>query len=116
VQVGRSRFCRCRHLIVDLQFHLNDGTWARRLTQSPELGFGFCLFFFWNGFAFVLLLYYAVAATVIRLRLPTDQASRQRDARKAAQTAGGSRISWTPKKTHPQWGGLSMTPNAQEGD
>jgi hypothetical protein len=25
-------------------------TWARRLTQSPELGFGFC-FSSWNGFA-----------------------------------------------------------------
>ena len=27
-----------------------SGTWARRLTQSPELGFGFCLFSSWNGF------------------------------------------------------------------
>ena len=32
-------------------------TWARRLTQSPELGFGFCLSSSWNdfGFAFAFL-------------------------------------------------------------
>src|ERR1035438_6670215 len=29
-----------------------SGTRARRLTQSPELGFGFCLFSSWNGFDF----------------------------------------------------------------
>jgi len=29
---------------------LQSGTWARRLTQSPELGFGLCLFSSWNGF------------------------------------------------------------------
>src|ERR1039457_897250 len=27
-------------------------TWARRLTQSPKLGFGLCLFSSWNGFDF----------------------------------------------------------------
>ena len=32
---------------------LQSGTWARRLTQSPELGFGFCLFSSWNDFDFV---------------------------------------------------------------
>jgi len=31
---------------------LTSGTWARPLTQSPELGFGFCLFSSWNGFVF----------------------------------------------------------------
>src|SRR5579864_1288703 len=31
-----------------------SGTRARRLTQSPELGFGFCLFSSWNDFDFVL--------------------------------------------------------------
>ncbi len=31
---------------------LPSGTWARPLTQSPELGFGFCLFSSWNGFDF----------------------------------------------------------------
>src|SRR6478752_3107054 len=31
---------------------LQSGTWARRLTQSPELGFGFCLFPSWSGFVF----------------------------------------------------------------
>jgi hypothetical protein len=41
VHVGRSRFSRCCHLIIDLQFRFTDGTWARPLTQSPELGFGF---------------------------------------------------------------------------
>jgi hypothetical protein len=38
VQVGCSRFSRCCHLFVDLPFHLKNGSWARRLTQSPELG------------------------------------------------------------------------------
>src|SRR5579872_908190 len=33
---------------------LPSGTWARRLTQSPELGFGFYLFSSWNVFDFVL--------------------------------------------------------------
>ena len=49
---------------------LQSGTWARRLTQSPELGFGFCLFSSWNGFdvCFVFL-FYAAAATVVRLLL-----------------------------------------------
>jgi hypothetical protein len=38
VQVGCSRFSRCGHLFIDLPFHPQDGSWARRLTQSPELG------------------------------------------------------------------------------
>jgi hypothetical protein len=33
---------------------LPSGTWARRLTQSPELGFGLNLFSSWNVFDFVL--------------------------------------------------------------
>jgi len=49
---------------------LNSGTWARPLTQSPELGFGFCLFPSWNGFGVVFCLcFYAAAATVVRLLL-----------------------------------------------
>src|SRR4051795_10187307 len=48
---------------------LKSRTWARRLTQSPELGFGFCLFSSWNDFDFVLFLVYAAAATVVRLLL-----------------------------------------------
>src|SRR5215467_6117521 len=32
---------------------LKSGTWPRRLTQSPELGFGFCLFSSWSDFDFV---------------------------------------------------------------
>ena len=43
---------------------LQSGTWARRLTQSPELGFGFCLFSSWERFCF-----YAATATVVRLLL-----------------------------------------------
>jgi hypothetical protein len=46
---------------------LKSGTWPRRLTQSPELGFGFCLFSSWNDFDLVLLgCFYADAATVMR--------------------------------------------------
>jgi hypothetical protein len=44
VQVGCSRFSRCCHLIVDLYFHLHDGSWARPLTQSPELGVWILIF------------------------------------------------------------------------
>ncbi len=47
---------------------LESGTRARRLTQSPELGFGLCLFSSWNGFDFCFaFLCYAAAATVVRL-------------------------------------------------
>ena len=49
---------------------LKSGTWPRPLTQSPELGFGFCLFSSWNDFDFVFaFLFYAAAATVSRLLL-----------------------------------------------
>jgi hypothetical protein len=41
VQVGYSRFSRCCHLFVDLDSISKDESWARRLTQSPKLGFGF---------------------------------------------------------------------------
>src|ERR1700730_6876887 len=55
VHVGRSRFSRCCHLFVALWFCSSERkTWARQLTQSPELGFGFCLSFSWNDFDFVL--------------------------------------------------------------
>src|SRR5208283_310685 len=44
---------------------LERGTWARRLTQSPELGF--CLFLFLERFWVVVpFLFYAAAATFIR--------------------------------------------------
>src|ERR1700735_1253442 len=46
---------------------LQSGTWARPLTQSPELGFGFYLFSSWNVFDVVLpFCFYAAAATVVR--------------------------------------------------
>src|SRR5450432_3743704 len=70
VHVGRSRLQPAlpsdyRPVVLLLQ----SGTWARPLTQSPELGFGLCLFSSWNGFDFVLsfvLPFYAAAATVGR--------------------------------------------------
>src|ERR1700758_2973726 len=42
VLVGCSRFSRCCHLIIDLSA-ISRWKWARRLTQSPELGFGLLL-------------------------------------------------------------------------
>ena len=39
---------------------LKSGTWPKRLTQSPELGFGFCLFSSGNDFDFVLPFVFAV--------------------------------------------------------
>src|ERR1700674_296234 len=50
VQVGCSRFSRCCHLLVDLHPIPKNGTWARRLTQSPKLGFGLWLFLSKNVF------------------------------------------------------------------
>ena len=50
VHVGRSRFSRCCHLFGALWFLLQSGTWARRLTQSPELGFGLLSFLFLERF------------------------------------------------------------------
>src|SRR4029077_11903652 len=35
---------------------LKSATWPRPLTQSPELGFGFCLFSSWNDFDLVCVL------------------------------------------------------------
>ena len=69
VHVGRSRFSRCCYLISALwfsSFGVEPG--ARPLTQSPELGFGFCLFSSWNDFDFGFAPY-AAAATVMRLLL-----------------------------------------------
>src|SRR5580704_7916649 len=43
---------------------LKSRTWARRLTQSPELGFGLLSFLFLERFCF-----YAAAATVVGLLL-----------------------------------------------
>src|SRR5271156_5684793 len=58
---------------------LQSRTWARRLTQSPELGFGLCLFFSWNGFVFTrlrLLSLCCYCATVrTPLRSPTGDAA-----------------------------------------
>ena len=49
---------------------LKSGTWPRPLTQSPELGFGFCLFSSWNDFDFGLpFVSYAAVATIVRLLL-----------------------------------------------
>ena len=62
VPVGCSRCSRCCHLIVDLCFHLRWKRWARRLTQSPELGvWAFALLFcFCSSFLRLLLTYAAV--------------------------------------------------------
>jgi len=34
VQVGRTRFSRCCHLIIDLFFVCSDQRWATRLSQT----------------------------------------------------------------------------------
>src|SRR6266849_10235691 len=60
VQVGCSRFSRCCHLIIDLS-SISRWKWARRLSQSPELGVGLCLSFF------VDILNYAATGIVLRL-------------------------------------------------
>src|SRR5579864_7212149 len=56
VHVGRPQFSRCCHLIGDLSFSLSVETWARPLTQSPELGFG--------------LLSFSLPGTILTLLLP----------------------------------------------
>jgi hypothetical protein len=53
VQVGCSRYSRCCHLIFDLS-SISRWKRARRLTQSPELGFGLLLFLSKNVFDFML--------------------------------------------------------------
>ena len=51
VHVGRSRFSRCCHLFGALWFCcFQSRTWARPLTQSPELGFGLLSFLFLERF------------------------------------------------------------------
>ena len=70
VHIGRSRFSRCCYLFGALSFHFKSGTRARRLTQSPELGFGLLSFLFLERFSgTILFLFYAAAATVMRLLL-----------------------------------------------
>jgi hypothetical protein len=64
VQVGCSRFSQCCHLIIDLGFIIEDESWARRLTQSPELGFSLWLFLFAERFWF-----YAAAGIALGLLL-----------------------------------------------
>src|ERR1017187_4736508 len=60
--------------------HLCDGSWARRLTQSPELGFGLLLFLSKNVFDFMqppALLSDCCCATVRRLlHPPTSDAAK----------------------------------------
>jgi hypothetical protein len=47
---------------------LKSGTWARRLTQSPELGFGLLSFLLLERFCFCFVFtFYAAVATVVRL-------------------------------------------------
>jgi hypothetical protein len=49
---------------------LPQWTWAMRLTQSPELGLGFCLFSSWNDFDFgFAILFYAAATAKVRVLL-----------------------------------------------
>jgi hypothetical protein len=48
---------------------LRIGTWARRLTQSPELGFGSCLSSCWSDFDFVVFAFLAYAAVAIVTRM-----------------------------------------------
>ena len=43
---------------------MQSGTWARRLTQSPELGFGFCLSSSWNDFVLCSCCYRRTAAVM----------------------------------------------------
>ena len=56
VHVGRSRFSRCCHLFVALWFGSLSGSRARRLTLSPELGFGFSSFLFLELFRLLFCL------------------------------------------------------------
>src|SRR5208337_993585 len=61
------------------RFHLSDESWARRLTQSPELGFGLLLFLSKKSFAFDFMRPPASlsgCATVRKpLRSPTNDAA-----------------------------------------
>src|ERR1700686_960787 len=61
------------------RFHLQDERWARRLTQSPELGFGLLLFLSKNAFDFMqrtALLSGCCSARVRRLlHSPTSDAA-----------------------------------------
>jgi len=77
---GATHFARCRLGVLSSAgaaicwapcgSALQSGTWARRLTQSPKLGFDFLIFSSWNDFDFVFLFcFYAAAATVVRLLL-----------------------------------------------
>jgi hypothetical protein len=53
VQVGCSRFQPVLPPDYRPRFHLEDEGWARRLTQSPELGFRLWLFLSKSVFGFM---------------------------------------------------------------
>src|SRR6202140_4598839 len=63
------------------RFHLQDESWARRLTQSPELGFRLWLFLSQSVFGFMqppASLFACHGATVRKpLRSPTGDAARR---------------------------------------
>src|SRR5712671_476910 len=71
----------CRPIVL----LFSSRTWARPLTQSPELGFGFCLFSSWNDFDFSFIfrstrlppLSFCCCCATVRtlLRSPTDDAA-----------------------------------------
>src|ERR1700720_4177087 len=80
VQVGCSHFSRCCHLFIDLS-SISRWKWARRLTQSPELGFRLWLFLSQRVFGFrqpPASLWACYGATVrTLLRSPTGDAARR---------------------------------------
>jgi hypothetical protein len=66
--LGSAGAAICWRPVVRL---LESRTWVRRLTQSPELGFGFCLSSSWRGIDLVVFAFlaYAAVATVTRMLL-----------------------------------------------
>jgi hypothetical protein len=72
---------------MDLSSHRNDGKWARRLTQSPELGVWLLTFLSQGYFGFYAAIAIGLAAggcVVVRtpLRSPTDDAAARQFARR----------------------------------
>jgi hypothetical protein len=63
------------------RFHLQDGSWARRLTQSPELGFKLWLFLSQSDFGFMPPPASRLACSCVTvrkpLRSPTGDAARR---------------------------------------
>jgi len=99
------------------RFHLEDGNWARRLTQSPELGFRLWLFLSQSVFGFMQPLASLLACYCATVRIVVCDALRNsfggRD--RAEAVGGGSEGEGDLRCPHPAKRSQDAGPRAGQG-